>query len=436
MRVQFANNVNAAVGLLGRATELLPAGPGRAALLWEHSLALRLHGDDRLADVALAEAEANARAASNDAVIARVEAERASLGLFTGRLSLDDAIAALERSAATLRREGDERGLGRAIYHTGFVHAFACNLAAQAEAAAEAANHYASAGFSPAACIGSYLEALYHGSVDVETAAGRCAELVESATDTMTEANATSVLGGLRALSGAHDEAFALLEHARSLYEDIGSRRGVIFVWAPLRIDAETAAGDVASAAAHAQANVDELRRLGEQAYASTRALTLAHLQLALDDDVAAERATAFAEAHALPSDVLVQFLRRSIRARLLARAGESQEAERLAREAVSIASLTDALRDRATAHAALADVLARKGDARGAREEAAAAAELLRRRRDGGSSCRSSLQLKPRRLRCLRRFHHRAGKTASAWRTSFRAPTVERGPNGPVTTP
>jgi len=87
------------------------------------------------------------------------------------------------------------------------------------------------------------------------------------------------------------------------------------------------------------------------------------------------------AEAHALPSDVLVQFLRRSIRARLLARAGRFGHAERLAREAISIASLTDALRDRATAHAALAEVLVLQGDARGAEQEERVAMELLRRK-------------------------------------------------------
>ena len=381
MRVWRGNDVKAAVGLLARATELLPAGSLRATLLWEHSIALRLHGEERMADAALAEAEADARAAANDAVVARVEAERASLGLLTGGLALDDAIETLARSAATLRHERDERGLGRAIYSNCTVHAFACNLAAQAAAAEEAATHYASAGFSPAACLGSYVEALYHGSVDIETAAARCAELIESAPDAMTEANATSVLGGLRALAGAAGEGLALLDHARTLYEDIGSRRGVTFFWVPLRIDAETAAGEVARAAVRAEANVEELLRLGEPAYASTRALTLAQLRLALEDDAGAERATAFAEAHALPSDVLVQFLRRSVRARLLARDGDVHEAERLAREAVSIASLTDALRDRATAHAALAEVLTRKGDDGAAAKARNAAAELLRRK-------------------------------------------------------
>jgi DNA-binding SARP family transcriptional activator len=381
MQVWRSNNVNAAVGLLGRATQLLPAGSGRAALLWEHSLALRLHGDGAQAEEALAEAEANARAASDRAVIARVEAERAGIGLATGGLALDEVIAILAASAAVLRSEGDERGLGRAIFTTCMVHAFACNLAAQATAAEEAAVHYATAGFSPAACHVSYVLALYDGSVDVGTAAARCAELLEAAGDAMTEANTMSVLGALRAWAGAADEGLALLDHARSLYEDIGSRRGVTFIWTPARIDAEIAAGMFASAAERAEANVDELRRQGELAYACTRSLMLAELWFALRDDDAAEHATAFGESTALPSDVLAQFLGRSMRARLLAREGQLERAETVAREAVSIASLTDALRYRAIAHAALAEVLTRKGDGDSAQVEEAVAAELLRRK-------------------------------------------------------
>ncbi len=41
-----------------------------------------------------------------------------------------------------------------------------------------------------------------------------------------------------------------------------------------------------------------------------------------------------------------------------------------------------------------------------------------------------------PRDLSRLRRYRRRSGNDASAWRTSFRAPTVERSPNGSVTAP
>ena len=87
------------------------------------------------------------------------------------------------------------------------------------------------------------------------------------------------------------------------------------------------------------------------------------------------------AENEALSSDVLVQFLWRSARARVLGRAGKTAEAEEIARDAVRIASLTDGFRDRARAHFALAEVLhlggkAKRRTRRGDRGPQASAAE------------------------------------------------------------
>ena len=97
------------------------------------------------------------------------------------------------------------------------------------------------------------------------------------------------------------------------------------FVWTPLRVEAELIAGDTAGASARAASNVEELMRIGERAFASTRALHLAGARLLLDDEPGADRWTSFAEENALASDVLPQFLRRSLRARLLARAAPSR---------------------------------------------------------------------------------------------------------------
>jgi tetratricopeptide (TPR) repeat protein len=375
------NDVSGATGLLGRATALLPTGARRAELQWERSIALRLHGRAEEADAALAQAEVDAHESGALGISARVDAERTQLLLLAGELPLDKAVAAFERSLSTLRDERDHRGRGRAEFYTGLVHALACNLAAQAVAAQDAAVHYRLAGFSAAACVGAHAEALYYGATDVETASMACSAMLESAPDRLSEANVMSVLGGLRALAGAVDDSLELLDHARALYEDTGSSRSIQLVWTPLRIEAETLAGDVAGAAARAAANVEELSRIGEGAYASTRALLLAELQLLLGDDIAADRSATFAEKNALASDVLVQFLRRSLRARLHARSGDLDDAETLARDAVAIASLTDALRDRARAHVALAEVLRLAGKPAGARAEEAAAEKLLRRK-------------------------------------------------------
>src|SRR5205823_6883894 len=75
-----------------------------------------------------------------------------------------------------------------------------------------------------------------------------------------------------------------------------------------------------------------------------------------------ADSATQVAEELSAPDDVLAQALWRQVRAKLLARAGEHEEAERLAREAVSLLGQTDMLNSHANALTDLAEVLALTG--------------------------------------------------------------------------
>jgi len=381
MRVWRLNDVTAAANLLERATTLLPEGVRRAELLCEKAIALRLRGLVPEASAALDEARTEARACGARAIEARVTAEATETKLLNGELSLDDAIAAFDQALSTLRAEEDLRGLGRAEFLAGSVHWLACNLAAAGASAERAAQHYAAAGFSPAGCIGTYAEALYYGPTPVDLAVSTCRSLLEERPDRMTEANVTAVLGGLRALAGNASEARSLLDHARELYEDLGNSRGVLTVWTPYRIDAECLAGNLDAATALAQENLEALTALGELGYASTRAVELADLLLLQDEEGEADRLTAIAERDALPSDVLVQFLRRSLRARLLAREGNLNAAVDLAQDAVALASLTDVLRYRARAHLALAEVLVRGGEESAARSEQAVAETLLRQK-------------------------------------------------------
>jgi len=378
MRAWVTNDVSAAVSLLGRATALLPSGARRAELLWEMAIALRLR--DRLTEsnASLDEAMREARACRSRAVAARVDAERVETSLLSGELLLDDAVAAFETALDTLRDEGDARGLGRAELLACSVHWFACNFAAASAGAQRAATHYATAGFSPSGCIGLQAEALYYGATPVEAATQECLALLDQSLDRGSEANITAVLGGLRALAGDADDARSLLDHARRLYEDTGNARAVLTAWTPLRIDAEFFAGNLDTATALARDNLEALAAL-ELVHSGTRAVELAELLLLNGEEDEAERVTAVAERTALPSDVLVQFLCRSLRGRLLARAGEIDSALVSARDAVALASLTDVLRYRARTHTALAEVLSLAGEPSAARAEEAFAEDLLR---------------------------------------------------------
>jgi DNA-binding SARP family transcriptional activator len=379
MRVWRTNDVIAATRFLGRAIALLPPGRRRAELLWEQSLALRLQGSPGEADAALTEADRVAQAAHAGDIQARVSAERARVQLYGGETSLDEAVATFTASIATLRDAGDERGLGRAELCLVSVHSLACNFREVGAAAARAVEHYGSAGFSPAACLGYQAEALFYGPLPVSAASPECAAMLESAPDRMSEATLSAVLGGLRAYAGLFDEADALLGHARVLYEDVGSERGLETIWVPLKIARLLAAGEIEEAAALGRRSLEDLLGSQDAAYASTRAAQLAEIMLDLGDEEEARRSLEIARGSALPSDVLVQILWRNAAARLLASAGEHEEALALGRAAVEISALTDALVDRARSHLALAEILARAGADAEARTHTSEARSLLR---------------------------------------------------------
>jgi tetratricopeptide (TPR) repeat protein len=355
-----ANDTAASTELLKRATTLLPEGRRRAELLWELSLALRVAGDSRAAGETLRRAEEEARGQRDPALLARAAAESARVGLAAGELPLDEAVRRMTGAVADLERAGDERGLGRALLALAGVHNFGCNYTELERAAAGAAAHYLRAGVSPAACFGAQAEAIYSGPTPVGEATLRCTELLDEAPDRVTAANVSAVLGALRALAGDVAAGRELMGDARAVFDDVGGHFGATTTLVPLEIDLEVCAGDLERAAAIARTSLEQLESGGEanRAYSTSRALELADLLVDTGRGDEAEPLAADAEARAVPSDVYAQFMWRSVSARILARRGEVEPAERLAREAVALSSHTDGPRGRARTHAALAEVL------------------------------------------------------------------------------
>ena len=100
----------------------------------------------------------------------------------------------------------------------------------------------------------------------------------------------------------------------------------------------------------------------GERAYLSTIAGFLAHALYAQGKDDEAEHFSRESEQAAAPADVLSQVLWRTALAKILARRGELEPAEVLAREAVTFGEPTDLVGTRADALSDLAEVLALAG--------------------------------------------------------------------------
>jgi tetratricopeptide (TPR) repeat protein len=100
------------------------------------------------------------------------------------------------------------------------------------------------------------------------------------------------------------------------------------------------------------------LQEMHELSNLATRAADLAEALYAQSRYEEAEAWARTSETNAGEDDLTAQPSWRSVRAKVLARRGALEEAERLAREAVGLAEGTDALNQRAKAEADLAEVL------------------------------------------------------------------------------
>ena len=457
MRVWRTNDARAAIGLLGRATALLPPGRAcRAALGAGRSRSgCRERRED--ADAALAGGRARrcaARGRTRYPGACRGRASPTSL-LSAAKLSLDDAVATVH--AVDRRRfetRGDERGLGRAEICLASCTGFACNLAELGSGCGAGGSRTTSrpASRRPPASA-SRPRRSTTAPTPVAAASLDCAALLETAPRPIDRSERD---GSARRAAGArrrYRRCARPADHARDLYEDIGNER------AAARRSGRRCAIDVEHRCGRSSRRPqrDRPRRASTSCCGDERSLpTPARARCSarrVRCSTSAERRGGRRYRRRSPSDTrspsdvlravpLAQPRGPAARARGRARRGRGARHGTPSRSRRSPTRSAIARR----AHLALAEVLARgrqdaearrSGSARApARKGADALSRASRPGRDSESLVRAPSRADHRRLSRLRRRHHRAGMTASAWRTSFRAPTVERSPNGPVTAP
>ena len=174
------------------------------------------------------------------------------------------------------------------------------------------------------------------------------------------------------AMLGRFDEARALVVRARSDLADRGSVIQLGAMTAILAIRVEYLAGDYDAAAQLGDEGCRLLEEAGEKGFLSTAAGNFAQALFALDRLEEAEAWAGRAAEIGASDDTVTQMLWRQPRAKLLARRGELEEAQVLAREAVAIGEETDMLDTQGDAYADLGEVLILAGK----RDEAAAAFE------------------------------------------------------------
>jgi tetratricopeptide (TPR) repeat protein len=372
----------AAANLLGRASGHLEwTDPLRVELASDLVFALRSTGELAEAERVLAEARAAAAALGDERLAARLEVVELDLALAGPDADAEDIRHRAGELSAIFSRADDDLGLARAWA----VIAFVCWLEARAAETARALEcgieHCRRAG-----ARGDELHLLEmlvltysYGPTPLEEGIDRCREVLRRADGALlVEAAVERGLGRFAAMHGRLDEAREHMERGVGILDDLGLSamaastrgQGMAFV--------ERLAGDTEAAERVLREHNERLEAMGEQSFQSTTAANLADLLVDKGEFEEAQRYTDISERSAAPRDVAAQAQLRSVRARLLARRGEFEAAESLAREAVEITRESDFLFLKAAILFSLADVLWRRGSADEAEQAADEAFALL----------------------------------------------------------
>jgi DNA-binding SARP family transcriptional activator len=329
----------AAVNLLSRTVDLLPDAN---EFKCELGTALRASSEVDKAEKVLVEAAK----ASVSATRLRAQIELSLLRSQRDPDRVGELLEVASTAIPTLEAAGDHRALGRAWLCVGHVRGgFYCEYAALEEAATRAAAHYKRAGWSPSTALEYLGTALFFGPRSVETALAQCTQLrAEHDGDRASEANIVAWQGGLEAMRGRFDEGRALAARARTIYEDLGLENAVIDICGRILGAIEMLAGHPDKAAEALRASCELAQRLGQTPLLATRAGTLAAAMYAQQQYDEAARWVDLARESAGPDDLDAALSWQPVQTMLLARRGELDDAEDLARATVASARTTDSL--------------------------------------------------------------------------------------------
>jgi class 3 adenylate cyclase len=370
----------AASKLLERAVGLLPAGdPGGLELLVELADVLVSTGDFARAEAILTQVAAAAADRGDErlAAHARVGRLRMEVGVAS---DLDTAALQTQtrQGIATFAEFEDQRGLAKAWGLLAALQFLRCRIAEAEAAAGQAMTHARLARDDPAEAWarGLLAQSAYWGPVPAPEGIRRCAELLGQANgNRRSELTALQSMAGLQAMAGQREAALATAERALALAGDMGENR-VAALAREFVAAAFALAGEPESAERQLRLGIRVLERQGESGMRSNLTADLAHLLHRLGRPDEALRLAMASRAIAAHDDLFAQVRWRGAAARSLAAQGRLAEAERLAAEAVEIATPTDMLTMRGDAlldQAAVAAAAGRPADARRAAEAALA---------------------------------------------------------------
>jgi DNA-binding SARP family transcriptional activator len=354
----------AAANLLGRAASLHRA-TGEAALEFLPDLAYALFeiGELERADSVLAEAESAASERGQTGIEWGSRAKRLHVRLYSDPKgqNLHELVAKARHAVDVLAEVGDDAGLARAWVLLSEAHYTEGRVIAAEHAADRAAEHARRYGSrrEEAWAHGHKAYCLIYGPTPVpEGLRWIRALLAHVPGSPVMEANMLPFLASLEAMSGHLVEARAHVARGRALNLDLGLNwQSAIHAW--LSGEIEMVAGDPAAAERDYRASREACERIGDAWFLSVVAVSLPPALYAQGryDEAWNQVEAAIAEAPSGAMDVEWQIRRRGVHAKLLARSGDPEQGEVLAREAVDLAAASEFLGLHADALLDLAEI-------------------------------------------------------------------------------
>jgi ATP/maltotriose-dependent transcriptional regulator MalT len=302
------------------------------------------------------------------------------------------------RALPELEAAADHEALARAWRLLASVHGRACRFEQEAVAGRQAMLHARAAGdrrqeLRSAAALA--MSSVY-GRTPIGEAIPECERILEDARgDRRTEGLVLGSLARLYALGGDFDRARSAYRAARRTLEELGPN----VLAASLSLDShavELLAGDAATAESELRRDYEALDRMGEKYLLSTVAGLLAQALCAQARFEEANTLCSVTASVAAEDDAQSQALWRSVRAKVLARRGDREQALELAQAAVEGLRRTDALVWQADAFVDLAETRLALGDVQGAQEAVAEAAALYRLKGSEIAAARAELLVDP----------------------------------------
>ncbi|MEX0630713.1 MAG: adenylate/guanylate cyclase domain-containing protein [Chloroflexota bacterium] len=376
-------DATAASNLLQRAVTLVDAD-SPSALPWR-----LLAGEAMVTGATVEEADAfleTTRAIAENVGDRRSAATSEALRLHA-RVSLGtEPVRALEADAERLRHElhavGDQAGAERATAELAKLRFFGGHAASGLELAQELLATVSPHSRIRDELLGWIAAIAYWGPMPVPEALELVNELAPQVRVSQWAANRIArVRGALLAEQGRFDEARSELEAAKRVSEELGAGYVISALQGHFMGPVELLAGNAARAVELELVAFEWMTERGFMGFANTVAAHLGRAMLAMDRDEEAEHWATVARERGAEDDPAAKGPALGIAARVLARRGAFEDAERLGREAVASFDGTDYIDQMATAHVDLADVLQLAGRDDEASDELRVALELYERK-------------------------------------------------------